>query len=543
MICRTFSLVSLITLASLASCLGLPTPAAAQQHEHGPPVDGGSLGRVEFATSCSAEVHDDFNRAVALLHSFWYHAAEAAFADVGRRDPACAMAYWGVAMSRFRQLWEPPTPEDLRIGRGALEKARAMDASSERERTFIEALWRMHETADGADYASRKLAYERAMESLNERYPEDSEAVIFYALSLLGTAATLPKDETYARQRKARAILEAMLARHPEHPGVAHYIIHSSDYPDLAVGGLPAAERYASIAPDAPHALHMPSHIFTRLGRWDESIASNLAAAESARRDGWTGEELHASDYLVYAYLQEGRDGEAGAIVDRLPAMRARLSDSDPNYPAGIYALAAIPARYAVERRRAGEAAALEAPQGWSPGGTMCWAEATLWFVRGLGAVDTGDPAGARRVVDDLEACEERLRAAGLRLWANTVDVQGRTVDARQAAAEGRHEEAIAGLRAAAELEDAAEKPPITPGAVVPARELLAELLLELERHAEALAEFEATLEGSPNRFHSLHGAAVAAAAAGEEELAAKYLTRFRELTSRGDRELSEAVR
>jgi tetratricopeptide (TPR) repeat protein len=537
--CRLLSPVALISLATVVAC---PTPAGAQQQGHGL-ADGESLGRVEFATSCAPEVQDDFNRAVAMLHSFWYQASEAAFTDVARHDPGCAMAYWGVAMSRFRQLWERPTPEDIRIGRAALESATVTGAGSEREQGFIDAVSRIYEDADGADYPGRKLAYERAMESLNERYADDPEAEIFYALSLLGTAAASPKDETYARQRKARAILEGMLARRPEHPGVAHYIIHSSDHPALADGGLQAAERYSSIAPDAPHALHMPSHIFTRLGLWDESVASNLAAVEAARRDGWTGEELHASDYLVYAYLQEGRDGEAGAILDRLPEIRARLNDSDPNYPAGVYALAAIPARYAVERRKAGEAAALEVPEGWFPGGTMCWAEATLSFARGLGAVNTGDLGGARRIIDDLEACEERLRAAAINLWANTVDVQGRTVEAWLAAAEGQREEAIVGLRAAAELEDAADKPPTTPGAVIPVRELLGELLLELERPAEALAEFETALESSPNRFHLLHGAAVAARAAGEEGKAAEYLSRFTELTRFGDRERPEILR
>lgn len=533
--------IALAGLFPLAALMAQAAPAAAQQHAHVPAAGGEALGHVEFTTSCAPEVREDFNRAVAMLHSFWYQAAESAFTDVARDDPGCAMAYWGVAMSRFRQLWERPTPEDVRIGRRALESAAAARAYSERESGYIEALSRFYEEADDADYLSRKLTYEQAMESLRETYPDDVEVEVFYALSLLGTAATSPKDETYARQRKARAMLEGVLERYPDHPGVAHYIIHSSDFPELADGGLPAALRYASIAPDAPHALHMPSHIFTRLGLWDESIASNLAAAEAARRDGWTGEELHATDYLAYAYLQEGRVREARANVDRLPDVRARLNESDPNYPAGLYALAAIPARYAVERRKWAEAAALEVPEGWFPGGPMCWAEATLWYARGLGAVNTGNLADARRTVDDLAVCEERLRAASLAQWANTVDVQGRTVEAWLAAAGEDHEEAIAGLRAAADLEDGADKPPITPGAVIPVRELLGELLLDLGRHAEALAAFEAALESSPNRFRSLHGAATAARAAGEDEKARGYLSRFTELTQRADRERPEA--
>jgi len=531
--------IALAGLIALAALMAHAAPAAAQQQAH-VPAAGEALGQVEFATSCAPEVREDFNRAVAMLHSFWYRAAEAAFTDVARDNPGCAMAYWGVAMSRFRQLWERPTPEDVRIGRGALESAAVTGAVSERERGYIEALSRVYDDADDADYLSRKLAYEQAMESLRETYPDDVEVEVFYALSLLGTAAASPKDETYARQKKARAMLEGVFEQYPDHPGVAHYIIHSSDYPALADGGLPAAQRYAIIAPDAPHALHMPSHIFTRLGLWDESIASNLAAAQAARRDGWTGEELHATDYLAYAYLQEGRDREARAILDRLPEVRARLNESDSNYPAGLYALAAIPARYAVERRKSAEAAALEVPEGWFPGGPMCWAEATLWFARGLGAVNTGNLADARRTVDDLAACEKRLRAASLALWANTVDVQGRAVEAWLAAAGEDHEEAIEGLRAAADLEDGADKPPITPGAVIPVRELLGELLLELGRSAEALAAFEAALESSPNRFRSLHGAAVAARATGEDEKAREYLSRFTELTRRADRERPE---
>jgi hypothetical protein len=490
----------------------LALPASAQHHEHAA-GDEASLGRVAFPTTCAPEVQEDFDRAIAMLHSFWYGAAEKTFATISERDPECAIARWGIAMSRFRQLWEKPVPEDLRIAREALAAAEAIGARSERERGYIGALATYFTDADELDHLDRKRAYQEAMDALQRRYPDDPEAKIFHALSVLGTAYSSPPDATYRLQKKAGSILESLLAEQPEHPGLAHYIIHSYDYPPLAEQALGAARRYAEIAPEAPHALHMPSHIFTRLGLWRESIDSNLAAAAAAKKDGWTGEELHASDYLTYAYLQSGREDEARRMVETLPEQAARLKPTDPNYPAGVYALAAMPARWAVERRQWAEAAALEAPDGLPSEVSFCWAEATLLFARGLGAANTGAPVEAPRIVAELGACRKTLSEAGQTLWANAVSVQERAVAARLALAQGEADEALALMRAAADLEDGSDKSPITPGPIVPARELLGELLLELDRPAEALAEFDTVLASAPNRLRALEGAARAAAA------------------------------
>ncbi len=519
-----------------ASCLVLTgvlagvTTAWAQAHDH-PPGDPQQLGVAVFPTSCAAGVHDEFNRAVAMLHSFWYQTSEKAFARVAQEDPKCAMAYWGVAMSRFHPLWEKPNTEDLHVGQAALEQARTAGAKTERERDYINALSQFYHDAERVDHLLRMEAYEGAMAALFERYPDDSEAAIFYALAVLGVAYSSPRDSTYARQKQAGAVLERIFARQPNHPGVAHYIIHSYDFPSLAGRALEAARRYAKIAPDAPHALHMPSHIFTRLGLWQESITSNQAAATAARKDQWMGEELHASDYLVYAFLQGAQDAEARSIWQAMPTLR----DGIPSYFAGVYATAAIPARYALERRQWTEAAALTVPEGVFPGGTSCWAETTLHLSRGLGAVHTGKLADARRSLESLTNCREVLRQRHEELWADQVEVQRRAVAAWMALAEGHPDRAVAMMRSAAELEANTDKHPVTPGAVVPARELLGEMLLELNRPREAMLAFEATLEDAPNRFRSLYGAARAAARTGDDERASRYYTKLLDISRLAD--------
>jgi len=537
-----FALAATMTLISFASL------AAAQEHEH-PAADAQALGQTSFSTSCASEVRADFDRAVAMLHSFWYQAAEQAFTAVASEDPSCAMAYWGVAMSRFRQLWGAPGPDDVEAAQAALEKAETAGSTSERERAYIAALERFYRDANEVDHLTRVAAYEGAMRELHERYPDDSEAAIFHALALLATASASPPDRTFARQNEAAAILELILAEQPNHPGVAHYIIHSSDYPPLAGRALEAARRYAEIAPGAPHALHMPSHIFTRLGLWQESILSNQAASAAARKDGWIGEELHTTDYLTYAYLQGAQDREAERILDMLPGRSAELSADGTNYSAGIYAAAAIPARYAVERRQWTEAAALEVPRDVLPGGSSCWAEAPLHLARGLGAVHTGDLGAARRAMDELGRCRALLLGAGeaaeasgvnVGMWANRLEMQRRGVEAWLALTEGREEEALALMRSAADLEDSGDKPPITPGAVVPARELLGEMLLEVGRPADALAEFEGALEATPNRFRSLYGAARAAELAGDAERARQYYAKLLEVSRWADGERPE---
>lgn len=487
----------------LAASLVVVPLARAQDHEHAT-ADAEAIGEVTFQTSCSADVADAFNRSVAMLHSFWYPTSEKAFRAIAEQEPDCAMAHWGIAMSRFHPLWERPGPDDIRVGQAALDAARDAGAATEREREYIEALQRFYADADRVDHLDRLTAYEKAMGHLHERYPDDSEAAVFHALAILGVAYSSPPDETYARQLEAGAILNPILAAQPDHPGVAHYIIHSHDYPELADRALDAARRYAEIAPDAPHALHMPSHIFTRLGLWDESIASNRAASSSARKDGWVGEELHTLDYLTYAYLQIGQEDQARAILETLPA----IETGAPNWFAGLYATAAIPARFAIERRKWSEAATLDVPNEIFRGGSSCWAEATLYYARGLGAARTDQLDLAHRSIADLEACKAALLDGGEALWADQVEVQRRAVAAWVALAEGDKESALTLMRSAADLEDTTDKHPVTPGAIVPARELLGEMLLETGKPAEAREAFEATLAMAPNRARAMEGAA-----------------------------------
>ncbi len=518
------SLTALV-FASLALALVPGVSAQDQQHEHAVESgDPGQLGEVHFPVSCTAHAQQDFNRAAAMLHSFWYEAAEQAFSVVAEKDPNCALAHWGVAMSRFRQLWEEPTPEDLAIAQDALRKARMARPRSDRERGYIDALAHVYQDAETVDYPTRKAAYEDAMEDLSRLYTDDSEATIFYALAILGSAYSSPPDRSYARQKKAGSILENILLDQPNHPGVAHYIIHSYDYPLLARRALEAARQYAKIAPDAPHALHMPSHIFTRLGLWRESIASNQAAAAASRRAQWTGEELHASDYLAYAYAQLAQDREVETILSEVPKQRERLRNDESNYPAGLYAAAAFPARFAIERREWNQAAALALPQSFFPGGRLCWAEAPLYFARGLGAARSGELDEASRSIEQLGRCQEVL-ARSSDLWADAVEAQRRTVAAWLALAQGRKDEALTTMRSAADLEDSTDKPPTTPGAIVPARELLGEMLLELQRPAEALPEFEAVLDRSPGRFNAFYGAARAAELVGDLDKARGFYT------------------
>ena len=331
----------------LSVSLAFITPAAAQQHDHaakGPE----RLGKVSFPISCDPSLQLLFNRAVATLHSFWYEKAQEAFAAVAQKDAGCGLAHWGVAMTLYHPLWVAPNQTELQKGWTAVEKAKAAGAKTARERDYIAAIELFYKDADKLDHRTRAQAYEKTMEQLHLRYPDDQEAAIFYALSLLGTATALGPDKALARQKQAGEIVEKLFATQPEHPGLAHYIIHSYDYPTLAPRALDPARRYAKIAPDSPHALHMPSHIFTRLGLWEESISSNLASAAAARAVGATGDELHALDYLMYAYLQQAQDRAARKLLDQVPPLRK----DQAQYFAGLYATATMPARYAIERHR-----------------------------------------------------------------------------------------------------------------------------------------------------------------------------------------------
>ena len=489
------------------------------------------LGQVHFPLFCTEAAQKFFDRGVALLHSFWYEKGAATFSEAAKQDPSCAMAYWGLAMTHFHPLWEPPNQASLDAGRATIEKAKALALQTGRERDFIAALATFYQDFETVDHGSRVQAYEKAMEQLNQRYPDDREAEIFYALSLLGTATASPPDKNYTKQKQAGEILIPLFKEQPEHPGLAHYIIHSYDYPELALQALEAARRYAKIAPDSPHALHMPSHIFTRLGLWQESIVSNLDSAAAAHRHSLPGDELHALDYLMYAYLQEGQDRKAQDLLEKLPQNPEGIS----SYFAGLYASVAMPARYVLERHQWKKAALLQAPEGVFPGGRYAFTEAVFHFVRGLGATRTGDVATAREAIAQLKAAREAVKHAKADYWAGVVEVQRQTVTAWLSLAEGKKEEALEQMRAAADREDALGKHPVTPGAILPARELLGEMLLELEQPEPALAEFEATLRASPNRFNALFGAARAAELAGNMKKGRKFYAQLVKLAKSGD--------
>ena len=527
-----------------------PLPCLADeqhQHEHGSPPE--RLGKVDFPVSCDASARGQFQRGLALLHSFWYDAAEKAFLDVAKTDPSCAMAYWGVTMTNFHPIWAAgnpggePTPAELRKGIEAVAKARAANAKTERERDYIAAVEAYYRDADKLDHPARSRAFEAEMERVYRKHPNDREAGIFYALAILGTAS--PTDKTYAGQKKAAEILNRILPDAPDHPGVAHYVIHSFDYPPLASLALPAARGYARIAPDAPHALHMPSHIFTRLGLWEDSIQSNLAAAAAAQKyvakaaPGATSfDDLHAEDYLEYAYLQLGRDSEAGRVVERV----ARVDRLDvPNF-AAAYALAAVPTRYAIERQKWAEAVKLEGKPASFPWPKFRNAEAILCFGRALGAAHSGNLAAARDELGRLEAIEKELEQKGDKYWSGQVAIQRLEAASWIARAEGKNEEALRLARSAAELEASTDKHAVTPGSIVPARELLGDLLLELEQPVAALKEYEASLATSPNRLHGLAGAGRAARGSGDRDKAASYYGKLLLLASRADGQRAEIV-
>jgi tetratricopeptide (TPR) repeat protein len=520
----------------------MAAPAFAGQHGHG--ASPGRLGTVHFATSCAPAVQPTFDRGIALLHSFWFSAAVESFTAVLKDDPRCVMAHWGIAMS----WWGNPfggfrAPQALAAGLAASDAARANGAGSDRERAYLAAVDTLFRDAATRDQRTRTLAYEKAMEALAARYPDDAEARILYALALGQTA--LPTDKTYANQLRAAGLLELEFKTQPEHPGLAHYIIHSFDVPPLAPRALDAARRYAAIAPDAPHALHMPSHTFTRVGLWQESIETNLASAVAARKDpGAASEELHALDYQVYAYLQTAQDAAARRTLPLVEPLAARVPNAGVGNAAppsaGYFAAAAIPARYALERAAWAEAAALVPPQ--TPFG---WVDAVTHFARALGAARSGQVAAAREDVArllDLRGAVERTKDA---YWTEQVEIQRLGAEAWVLLTEGRPAEALTLMREAADREDATEKSVVTPGPIKPARELLGEMLLQLKRPAEALAAFEATLTKEPNRFRAVYGAAAAADAAGNKLKAAEHYASLLKTAARADqpprRELTQA--
>jgi hypothetical protein len=519
------------------------SPAVAQDHVH-PAGSSEKLGTVHFQTSCSPAVAPQFDRAVALLHSFEFGASIRAFSDVIAADSSCAMGYWGIALSR----WTNPmaagnrSTAQLEQGKRAADAAlRLSSKATERERLYVAAVGQLYNDFERVDQRTRQVAYARAMGELTTRQPADTEAKIFYAIAL--TASAPPTDKTYANQLKAGSILEPLFAVQPNHPGLAHYLIHTYDAPPLASRAAAAAERYSMIAPSAEHALHMPSHTFTRVGMWQESVDANLRSIEVARQNGSFGEALHASDYAVYAYLQMAKDSAAHAVLDRLPAIAARfdaraITGAAPG-AAGVFALAAIPARYALERHAWAEAATLAPSSSDFP-----WAEAMTYFARALGASHVGQFALARASIDSLAMIRERLAAKGEPYWAEQVAIQRLGAQAWLEIAEHHDDLAIAHMREAAQREDATEKSAVTPGPLAPARELLGDMLMELKEPMAALAAYRATLTKEPNRFRTLYGAMRAAAASGDRAAEARYAAELKKLCvqadQRGRAELAE---
>ena len=481
---------------TIALMLAGPIAVGEEEHHHDHPAPE-KLGAVTFPTSCDAAVKPAFDRAIALLHSFAYAASERAFQDVSARDPGCAMAHWGMAMTHYHQLWDPPSGDALR--EGAAQIAMAGPGGSARERGFIDALAVYYRDAEQVPPGTRAQRYALAMAEVARSNPDDAEAQIFYALALIATAP--PTDKTHANQKRAADILEPIYRRQPQHPGLAHYLIHAYDSAELAPRGLEAARAYSKIAPSAPHALHMPSHIFTRLGLWDESIASNEAARTAAHAQGDFGEELHAMDYLTYAYLQVGRHDDAARTVAAIGSMDGlRASEFKMGYAA-----TAMPARLAVESRDWEGAARLQPLPGSPP-----QVAAIVYWARALGRSRAQVPSAPDADIDKLQACLNDLRAKANAYWITQVDAMLQEAQAWRMVARGEAATAVISLRWAADEEDAVEKLPVTPGPIVPAREQLGELLLSVGQPDQALREFRASLALAPGR----HGALVGASAA-----------------------------
>ncbi len=500
----------------LIPALVLAFTASIPASAHDSDSQSGVLGKVTFPTSCDPKVQPKFERGVAMLHSFWYSAAEQTFREVLKEDPQCGIATWGVAAILMSNplAGQGASPKGAEQAQAAIDEGRRVGAKTQRERDYIEAV-----AAYYADFATRsekerQASRSKAFEELAKRYADDDEAQIFSALYLAGTQTQA--DQTYSAYLKAAAILEDEFRKYPDHPGVAHYLIHSYDAPPIAEKGLVAARRYAAIAPSAPHALHMPSHIFTRVGSWQESATTNARSMVAAREGKDFDEAYHAVDYMVYAYLQLGRDAEARRSIDE-----AMKGESSARFIAP-YAKAAMPARYALERGAWAEAAKLQ-----PPGSTYPFVESITYFARSLGAARSGDLAQARADAEQLATFHNALLAAKNTYWATEVEIQRLAAAGWIALGEGKSEEALKLMRAAADLEDRNEKHIVTPGRVVPARELLGDMLLEMKQPEAALKEYEASQRREPNRFRNYAGSARAAVLAGDRPKAAVYYAKL----------------
>jgi tetratricopeptide (TPR) repeat protein len=508
-----------IRLAALLISLSLATASVTFSQQ------ADKLGKVEFPNSCNPAVQEKLLRGVAMLHSFYYSATQKAFEEVAAQDNSCAIAAWGYASILMLNplAGTGASPKGAQDAQAAIDKGRKMGAKTQRERDYLEAVAAYYEDFGKKTEGARQLARAKAYEALAGKYPDDDEAQIFYAVYLAATQ--LPSDQSYSPYRKAAGILEKQFVKHPNHPGVAHYLIHSYDAAPIAAQGVPAARRYAEIAPDAPHALHMPSHIFTRVGAWADSAATNRRSATVAKKNNEPDQALHAMDYMTYAYLQLARDGEARKILEEARTV-------DPNLPAATapYALAAMPARYVVERGAWREAAQLRPAPSKYP-----YTEAMTHFARILGAARSGDPDTAQKDVDRITNLRDDLKAVKNDYWANEVEVMRLSSLAWIALAQKKDNEALGLMRQAAEIEDKSEKHIVTPGRLLPARELLGDMLMDLKRPAEALPEYEASQLREPNRYRGLYGAGQAAAQSGNSNKARQYFSKLVELSSSGE--------
>ena len=495
------------------------------------PQDGEIYGTVSFTASVPDSLKKDFNIAVALLHSFEYDESEKMFSKIIDSDPGCAMAYWGVAMCNFHPLWFPPSSLELQKGTRAIQVARSIKEKTKRESEYIEAIGKFYEHADQLNHRARVLNFEKAMEKIYQDYPGDTETTIFYALAL--DAAADPADKTYTNQRKAFALLNPIFEKQPLHPGIAHYIIHNCDYPGLAEIALPAARKYASIAPASAHAQHMPSHIFTRLGLWDECIQSNLVSvsaakcyAERANIKGHWEQELHGLDYLVYAYLQKGQD----ALATQQLSYVETINEAYPVSSITAYAFAAIPARYVLERKMWKEAATLPLHPVNFAWERFPWQEAIIHFARVMGSVNTNQINEAKTELDTLKILYDKLaKQTDKILEAPQVAVQVKAAEAWIQYKQGNNEKALQLMSAAADMEDAMAKDPVTSGEVIPARELLGQMLFQMNKPQLAIEAFETDLKARPNRFNALYGAGIANEEAGNKEKARLYFTKLLE--------------
>ena len=504
----------------------------------------GQFGEVSFSLSCDYAVRDAFDLAVSLLHSFEYAEAEKAFAKVIDVDPECAMAYWGVAMSIYHALWRAPDPEDLEKGLRVLKLAEPLSKTT-KEQEYLDAISAYYIDWEKIDHKTRALRMEKKMEGIYKAYNDDTEAAIFYALALKSTAD--PEDKSHSNERKAGKILESIFPEQPNHPGIAHYIIHNYDNPELAPMALTTARRYADIAPTSAHAQHMPSHIFTRLGLWDESINSNLRSADAARcyadasgmEGHWTS-EIHALDYLLYAYLQQGNTAKTKELYEYISGIKIVWG----NNASLAYPFAANPARMVLENKDWEQAAILPIPSVALSWDKYPWEKSILHFTRALGSAHLGNLISAEKELATLQSLQVDLVKLEDDYKADQVMIQVKATQAWIEFAKGNHEMALKFMRESALLEDNTEKHPVTPGEVIPARELLGDLLLALDRPQEALEAYEMNLKKSPNRFNGLYGAAVAAKALGDTQKSKQYFELLLNITeaSSSDRPEVEAA-